>query len=121
MARVLLVAFIAVVGFAAMAVAIALPLLLWFQDQVLAAMAKEGVVVGSEMVGALALVMVGVIALLALESGELPGTLGSTTPDAICGAQVRFATEHRDIEYAMNNSFGFGGNNCSLLFGRVAA
>ena len=26
-----------------------------------------------------------------------------------------------DIRYAMNNSFGFGGNNCSLVFGKVAA
>ncbi|MGY4514786.1 3-oxoacyl-[acyl-carrier-protein] synthase-1 [Lysobacter sp. HA18] len=61
-----------------------------------------------------------VIALLALESGELPGTLGSSTPDEICGPQIRFDSAHRDIRYAMNNSFGFGGNNCSLLFGRVA-
>ena len=61
-----------------------------------------------------------VIALLALESGELPGILGSDTPDAICGPQIRFDDARADIRYAMNNSFGFGGNNCSLLFGRAA-
>ncbi|GAB6195407.1 beta-ketoacyl-[acyl-carrier-protein] synthase family protein [Lysobacter xanthus] len=61
-----------------------------------------------------------VIALLALESGALPGTLGSTTPDDICGPQIRFDAATREIRYAMNNSFGFGGNNCSLLFGRAA-
>ena len=61
-----------------------------------------------------------VIALLALESGELPGTLNSTTPDPVCGPQIRFDNARNDaLRYAMNNSFGFGGNNCSLLFGRT--
>lgn len=57
------------------------------------------------------------IALLALQHGFLPGTLGSDQPDAECGPQIRFASRERPIAYAMNNSFGFGGNNCSLLFG----
>lgn len=61
-----------------------------------------------------------VIALLALEHGFLPGTLGSEQPDPACGGQIRFAAAERNIDYAMNNSFGFGGNNCSLLFGRQA-
>ncbi|HEY0505708.1 MAG TPA: beta-ketoacyl-[acyl-carrier-protein] synthase family protein [Lysobacter sp.] len=60
-----------------------------------------------------------VIALLALEHGELPGTLNSTTPDPACGPQIRFAARRADIRHAMNNSFGFGGNNCSLVFGRA--
>lgn len=62
-----------------------------------------------------------VFALLALEHGLLPGTLNSHTPDAGNGPQIRFAPETVSIDYAMNNSFGFGGNNCSLLFGRRAA
>lgn len=60
-----------------------------------------------------------VIALLALESGHLPGTLGAATPDPACGPQIRFDDARRDARYAMNNSFGFGGNNCSLLFARA--
>ena len=60
-----------------------------------------------------------VIALLALENGLLPGILNSTTPDPACGPQIRFDNERRDIRYAMNNSFGFGGNNASLVFGRA--
>ena len=61
-----------------------------------------------------------VIALLALESGELPGTLNSADPDPACGPQIRFDNARADtLRYAMNNSFGFGGNNCSLLFGRA--
>lgn len=60
-----------------------------------------------------------VIALIALESGELPGTLNSHAPDPACGPQIRFAPARVDIRYAMNNSFGFGGNNCSLVFARA--
>lgn len=59
-----------------------------------------------------------VIALLALENGLLPGTLNSDAPDPVCGPQIRFANVERAIRYAMSNSFGFGGNNASLLFGR---
>lgn len=59
-----------------------------------------------------------VIALLALEHGLLPGTLNSSQPDPACGPQIRFDPAQADIHYAMNNSFGFGGNNCSLLFAR---
>jgi 3-oxoacyl-[acyl-carrier-protein] synthase-1 len=60
-----------------------------------------------------------VFALLALEHGLLPGTLHSSTVDPACGAQIRFDNAQREIDYAMNNSFGFGGNNCSLVFGRA--
>ena len=58
-----------------------------------------------------------VFALLALEHGVLPGTLNSRERDPACGAQIRLANATRGIGHAMNNSFGFGGNNCSLVFG----
>ncbi|HET6435716.1 MAG TPA: beta-ketoacyl-[acyl-carrier-protein] synthase family protein [Xanthomonadaceae bacterium] len=60
-----------------------------------------------------------VFALLALEHGWLPGTLNSRDPDPACGPQIRFADAEGAPRYAMNNSFGFGGNNCSLVFGRA--
>jgi len=60
-----------------------------------------------------------VFALLALEHGLLPGILNATTLDPACGAQVRIDNAQRRIDYAMNNSFGFGGNNCALVFGRA--
>lgn len=65
-----------------------------------------------------------VFALLALERGHLPGMLGSDIagdahPDPACGPQIRFHDATREIRYAMNNSFGFGGNNASLVFGHA--
>ncbi|MEN1956134.1 beta-ketoacyl-[acyl-carrier-protein] synthase family protein [Luteimonas changyuni] len=61
-----------------------------------------------------------VFALLALEHGLLPGILHSETPDPACGPQIRFDNvEGSVIRYAMNNSFGFGGNNAALVFGRA--
>lgn len=60
-----------------------------------------------------------VFALIALEDGLLPGTLNSRQLDPACGPQIRIDSARSAIRYAMNNSFGFGGNNCSLLFGRT--
>ena len=57
-----------------------------------------------------------VVALLALEHGVLPGILNSAERDGACGPQIQFDNAERTIRYAMNNSFGFGGNNCSLVF-----
>ncbi len=65
-ARLLLMFFIAVIGFAAVMVAIALPLVIGFQGRVLAEFAKEGIEAGPDLIGAIALVLVGVVALLAL-------------------------------------------------------
>ncbi len=57
-----------------------------------------------------------VIAMDALVTGLLPGTLGCETPDPVCGPQLLRETTQAPIHISMNNSFGFGGNNCSLLF-----
>ena len=59
-----------------------------------------------------------VFALLALREELLPGTLGADALDPTSGPQVQVATERAPVAYAMSNSFGFGGNNCSLVFGR---
>src|SRR5690606_26132863 len=61
-----------------------------------------------------------VFALVALEEGLLPGTLNSREPDPLCAPQIRFDNSRSGkLRYAMNNSFGFGGHNCSLVFGRA--
>ncbi len=65
-ARFLLVAFIAVLGFAATMVALAIPFIVVFQDRALAELAKEGIAAGPEFIGALALLLAGIAGLLAL-------------------------------------------------------
>ncbi|HEY1589838.1 MAG TPA: beta-ketoacyl-[acyl-carrier-protein] synthase family protein [Rhodanobacter sp.] len=59
------------------------------------------------------------IALQAIEHGLIPGNLGGTTPDPICGAQFAWQSEQRRVEVALSNSFGFGGNNACLAFARA--
>jgi 3-oxoacyl-[acyl-carrier-protein] synthase-1 len=58
------------------------------------------------------------VCFLTLERGRLPGTLNLERPDPACGPQVRADNDDGDVRYALNNSFGFGGSNCSLLFAR---
>ena len=62
-----------------------------------------------------------VISLLALETGWMPGTVNSSTPDADCGPQIRLQGARGEVRHALSNSFGFGGNNCALIFGKGAA
>lgn len=61
------------------------------------------------------------VCLNALEHGELPGTVNSTELDPVCGPQIRLAPARADVRVAMCNAFGFGGNNCVLIFGRADA
>ncbi|HEU4655109.1 MAG TPA: beta-ketoacyl-[acyl-carrier-protein] synthase family protein [Steroidobacteraceae bacterium] len=59
-----------------------------------------------------------VISLLALEHGTLPGTINTTSLDPICGPQIHCENGTADARYALSFSFGFGGSNCVLAFGR---
>jgi 3-oxoacyl-[acyl-carrier-protein] synthase-1 len=59
--------------------------------------------------------------LLAIEHGLRPGTVNTRVLDAACGPQVRVAAEHAPVRVAVSNSFGFGGNNCVLVFGDANA
>ena len=58
------------------------------------------------------------VALNAIETGLVPGTLNSSAIDASCGPQVRLENEQREVRIATSHSFGFGGSNCVLVFGR---
>lgn len=61
------------------------------------------------------------ISLLAIETGWMPGTLNTQHLDADCGPQIRLKSARGDVRHALSNSFGFGGNNCALIFGRGLA
>ncbi|MDT5342790.1 MAG: beta-ketoacyl synthase [Mycobacterium sp.] len=60
-----------------------------------------------------------VLTVLSLRDGVIPPTLNYHTPDPEIDLDV-VAGEPRygDYEYAINNSFGFGGHNVALVFGR---
>lgn len=62
-----------------------------------------------------------VATLLALRHGVLPPTINYETPDPACDLDV-VANEARQvaIDVALSNSFGFGGHNAALLFGKAA-
>ena len=59
-----------------------------------------------------------IVAMLAIEHGVLPGTLNTIDLDPECPNTVLLDNETRDIDIALSNSFGFGGSNCSVVFGR---
>lgn len=58
-----------------------------------------------------------VITTLALKNGVLPPTMNLQTPDPECDLDycANAAVEQR-VEYALSNSFGFGGHNVTLCF-----
>ena len=55
---------------------------------------------------------------LCLEQGFMPGTLNTHQRDPQLGAGVLLHSQEQPIQIALSNSFGFGGTNCCLLFGR---
>lgn len=58
-----------------------------------------------------------VASLLALEYGFIPGTCGLGETDAACRCQVvKSPLTEQKLERVMSNSFGFGGNNASIIF-----
>lgn len=59
------------------------------------------------------------ICMLVLENQFLPATLNLTTPDPSLKSQILLDNikPEQPIENVISNSFGFGGSNCSLIFG----
>jgi 3-oxoacyl-[acyl-carrier-protein] synthase-1 len=59
-----------------------------------------------------------VIAMDTLQTGLIPGTLNRETDDPEFRFPVMTGNVEKQVHYVMSNSFGFGGNNASLVFGR---
>ena len=57
------------------------------------------------------------ISLLAIEHGFMPRSLNTRALDPKLSAGVLLAARNDKVEYVLSNSFGFGGTNCSVLFG----
>jgi 3-oxoacyl-[acyl-carrier-protein] synthase II len=60
-----------------------------------------------------------VITVLAITHGILPPTINYETPDPGCDLDyVPNTTRRAEVEFALTNSFGFGGTNATLVFKR---
>lgn len=60
-----------------------------------------------------------VISAICLRYGIIPGCSNSALIDPQLKANFVLRTHAMPVRHALSNSFGFGGNNCSLLFSRV--
>ena len=72
------------------------------------------------LLGAAGAVEAGITSLV-VQRGMIPPTINYDTPDPDCDLDyVPNKARKVDVEYALSNSFGFGGTNASLLFKRYS-
>lgn len=64
--------------------------------------------------------LAGLVCAMAIRESTIPPIINYTTPDPECALNYvpRIAREQK-LTYAITNAFGFGGQNCSVIFGRV--
>lgn len=60
-----------------------------------------------------------VICALALQEGLLPAGLNTEHVDPTVSINYLLDNREQSISHVLSNSFGFGGTNCSLIFGRL--
>lgn len=58
-----------------------------------------------------------VICALALQHGFIPGGLNTREADSLLQLNYQLQNRNQALARVMSNSFGFGGTNCSLIFG----
>lgn len=58
-----------------------------------------------------------VICALALQNRFIPGGLNTQELDPLLALNYQLENRNKAIAHVMSNSFGFGGTNCSLIFG----
>lgn len=62
-----------------------------------------------------------VICALALQHGLLPGGLNTQQLDPALPLHYLLQNREQPVDRVLSNSFGFGGTNCSLIFGRAGS
>lgn len=60
-----------------------------------------------------------IVAMLCIQHHFLPGSLHTRTVDPLLKSGYLIENGTASVDCVMSNSFGFGGSNCSLVFGRV--
>jgi len=59
-----------------------------------------------------------IIACLSIEHAFIPASLNTQQLDPTLSANIPFQNQNSQVDVVMSNSFGFGGNNCSLVIGK---
>jgi 3-oxoacyl-[acyl-carrier-protein] synthase-1 len=57
------------------------------------------------------------VALLCIEAGFMPRSLNTREKDPAIEGSILLETRRTLVRRVLSNSFGFGGSNCSLIFG----
>jgi 3-oxoacyl-[acyl-carrier-protein] synthase I len=58
-----------------------------------------------------------IFSLFSIKHGFMPGMLNTSEPDPKLGAQIVLESRAHPVKRVLSNSFGFGGNNCAVIFG----
>ena len=58
-----------------------------------------------------------IICAICLKNNFIPGNLNTRSVDPEFGSNIILQNRTEPLTYVLSNSFGFGGNNCSLIFG----
>jgi 3-oxoacyl-[acyl-carrier-protein] synthase-1 len=61
-----------------------------------------------------------VVCALALQHGLMPAGVNTRDVDPALGVEYLLENRGAPLRHVLSNSFGFGGSNCSLIFGRAA-
>ncbi|MFT5642454.1 MAG: 3-oxoacyl-[acyl-carrier-protein] synthase II, partial [Cyclobacteriaceae bacterium] len=64
-----------------------------------------------------------IASIMAIERGIIPPTINHFTDDPEIDSRLNLTFNHaqkRDVNIAMSNTFGFGGHNSSIIFGKYS-
>lgn len=60
-----------------------------------------------------------IIAMQCIENGFMPRSLNTENLDPDLGSNILMDSRKAEVRTVLSNSFGFGGNNCTLIFGEM--